>query len=342
MAETILSIAVPAYNSEHYLGKCLDSMAGADARLEVIVVDDGSTDGTGVLVQEYVRRFPRQVSLISKDNGGHGSGINTAVEIATGRYFKVVDADDWIRTDQLPCLLDALERTCADAVITGYHTINEATGKVMAYPCTCRYAGQKIDLKTLLEVYDNISFCCSFHGILYRTQFYRECGFRLSEGIFYEDHEYATLPFAHLNSILILPLFFYQYRIGTSGQSVAFHNQVKRIDQIEQVIIRILDYREQHAPLRSDRDEYLLRKLSVVVVSYFAIALVKDPDRATGRAKAQRFRELLDQYEPQLNQLVKKKYKTLVLFHRIHFPAKLYQRVLNTAFYKMIRQIWTS
>ena len=83
MAETILSIAVPAYNSEHYLGKCLDSMAGADARLEVIVVDDGSTDGTGVLVQEYVRRFPRQVSLISKDNGGHGSGINTAVEIAT-------------------------------------------------------------------------------------------------------------------------------------------------------------------------------------------------------------------------------------------------------------------
>ena len=160
MAETILSIAVPAYNSEHYLGKCLDSMAGADARLEVIVVDDGSTDGTGVLVQEYVRRFPRHVSLISKDNGGHGSGINTAVEIATGRYFKVVDADDWIRTDQLPCLLDALERTCADAVITGYHTINEATGKVMAYPCTCRYAGQKIDLKTLLEVYDNISFCC--------------------------------------------------------------------------------------------------------------------------------------------------------------------------------------
>lgn len=85
-------------------------------------------------------------------------------------------------------------------------------------------------------MYDNISSCCSFHGILYRTQFYRECGFRLSEGIFYEDHEYATLPFAHLNSILILPLFFYQYRIGTSGQSVAFHNQVKRIDQIEQVI----------------------------------------------------------------------------------------------------------
>lgn len=340
MANIILSIAVPAYNSEHYLGKCLDSMVGIDPRLEVIVVDDGSEDGTKALVQTYVNRFPGQVSLISKENGGHGSGINTAVKAAVGRYFKVVDADDWVRTDQLPALLDALEHTFADAVITGYRTINERTGKVMAYPSVCRYAGREIDLQSLLEVYEEISSCCSFHGILYCTQFYRECGFQLSEGIFYEDHEYATLPFAHLNSVLILPLFLYEYRIGNNGQSVAFHNQVKRINQIEQVITRILDYRAQYAPLRPDREEYFLRKLSVITVSYFAIALVKDPDRSAGWANAQRFRALMSLREPQLNRRIERKYRTLVLFHRIHFPPELYQKTLDTMLYKKIRQIW--
>src|SRR5699024_10211719 len=113
----------------------------------------------------------------------------------------------------------------------------------------------------LLEVYEGISSCCSFHGLLYRTQFYLDCGIQLSEGIFYEDHEYATLPFVIVETVLILPLFFYEYRIGNSGQSVAFHNQVERIDHIEAVVRKILDHRAARGPLRPDREEYFMRKL---------------------------------------------------------------------------------
>lgn len=335
-----LTVAIPAYNAEAYLEKCLDSLVGNDTRLEIIVVNDGSTDRTKAIANRYVETYPDQVHLINKENGGHGSGINCAVEQATGRYFKVIDADDWVMRDNLNLLLDALEKTEADAVLTGYRTINESSGKILTYPTDCRYTGQKISVSQLLKVYEEISSCCSFHGLLYRTQFYRSCGFRLSEGIFYEDHEYATLPFAHVETVLILPLLFYEYRIGNSGQSVAFGNQVKRIDHIEAVVRKILDYRDSCAPLRPDREEYIFRKLCVVVVSYFAVALVKDPDRKKGAEKAQRFRQWLENREPQLLERTSKKYKTMLWLHRFRFPANLYQGILDTNLYKRFRKIW--
>lgn len=335
-----LTVAIPAYNTEAYLEQCLDSLVGNDARLEIIVVNDGSTDRTKAIANRYVEAYPDQVHLINKENGGHGSGINCAVEQATGRYFKVIDADDWVMRDNLKLLLDALEKTEADAVLTGYRTINESSGKILTYPTDCRYTGQKISVSQLLKVYEEISSCCSFHGLLYRTQFYRSCGFRLSEGIFYEDHEYATLPFAHVETVLILPFLFYEYRIGNSGQSVAFANQVKRIDHIEMVVRKILDYRDSCAPLRPDREEYIFRKLCVVVVSYFAVALVKDPDRKKGAEKARRFWQWLENREPQLLERTSKKYKTMLWMHRLHFPANLYQKILDTHFYKQFRRIW--
>lgn len=340
--EVQLTVAVPAYNSEAYLEKCLDSLVDADTRLEVIVVNDGSTDQTETIANRYVNTYPEQVRLINKKNGGHGSAINCAVERAAGRYFKVIDADDWIFRENLTALLDALEHTKADAVITGYQTLHVGNGKILTYSTECQYVGQEVDLPQLLEVYDQISSCCSFHGLLYRTQFYRSCGFRLSEGIFYEDHEYAILPFSHVETILILPFLFYEYRIGNNGQSVAFHNQVKRIHHIETVIRKILDYRDACNPLRPDREEYILRKLCVVVVSYFAVALVKDCDRKAGEKKAQQFREWIESRDPQLLKRISKKYHTILWFHRLHLPASLYQSILDTNLYKRFRRIWMS
>lgn len=335
-----LTIAVPAYNAEAYLETCLASMTGLDSRLEVIVINDGSTDGTAEIAQRYAARYPEQVRLIHKENGGHGSGINTAIAAASGRYFKVVDADDWIVRDNLIPLLDRLEATSADAVVTGYHTVNMRSGRRLAYSSECRYAGAEVTLAQLLEVYEEISSCCSFHGLMYRTELYRNAGIHLSEGIFYEDQEYAALPFAYVDSVLILPFFFYEYLIGNSGQSVAFHNQVKRIGHIETVIRTMLAFRAEIGPLRPDREEYFLRKLAVVVVSYFAVALVKNPDKRQGRADAERFRLWLEQAEPQMMPRIGKKYQTLLLFHRLRMAPAFYQGILDTGFYKKFRRLW--
>lgn len=335
-----LTIVIPAYNAEAYLRKCLESMAGLDERLEVIIINDGSTDGTAAVAQEFVGRYPDDVRLFSKPNGGHGSGVNLAVRHAAGRYFKVVDADDWIVCENLKFFLDALEHTSVDAVITGYQTVNMKNGKILSYPSACKYSGHEISLEQLLEVYEEITSCCSFHGLCYRTQMYRVSRLQLSEGIFYEDQEYATLPFAYVDKVLILPFYFYVYQIGNANQSVAFHNQVKRIGHIETVTRRILEFRKQQGPLASSREEYFLRKLTVVVVSYFAVALVKNPDKKAGMNDAERYRAWLECEEPELLRRIDKKYRTLLLFRRLHMPPALYQGILDTNFYKKFRRIW--
>ena len=100
---TILSIAVPSYNVEKYLDKCLTSFSDErfNDRLEVIVVNDGSKDNTQQIAEGYIARFPRIFRLINKENGGHGSAVNAGIENATGKYFRIVEGDDWAKTDNM-------------------------------------------------------------------------------------------------------------------------------------------------------------------------------------------------------------------------------------------------
>ena len=335
-----LTIAVPAYNAEATIEKTLDSMLGLDERLEVLVINDGSTDRTAEIVEGFAEKYPDQLRLFNKENGGHGSGINLAIQNAAGRFFKVVDADDWIVSENLRPLLDALEASSADAVIAGYETVNAATEKRMQFPAECVYSGQEIGMEQLMEVYEEIPSCCSFHGLFYRTEMYRGAGIRLSEGVFYEDQEYATVPFAFVERILILPIFFYEYLIGTASQSVAFPNQVKRIGHIEHVIRSILEFRAAQAPLSQAREDYVLRKLGTVTGSYFAVALIKNPDRTRGKQQADAFRAYLEEAEPALLRIISKKYQMLLLFRWLHLPPELYQTLLDTSLYKKLRKLW--
>ena len=129
--EKILSIIIPSYNSKPFLAKCLDSLlCECTDRLDIIVVNDGSTDGCEQIAEEYIAKYPASISLINKVNGGHGSGINVGSEKAVGKYLKVLDADDWFLTENIPEFIKALENTDADVVLTPHHTINISNGEV--------------------------------------------------------------------------------------------------------------------------------------------------------------------------------------------------------------------
>ncbi|MDE6845313.1 MAG: glycosyltransferase, partial [Lachnospiraceae bacterium] len=93
----LLSVAIPCYNSEAYMRKCIDSLLMGGEDVEILIVDDGSTDRTGVIADEYENRYPSIVKAIHKENGGHGSAVNAGLEHASGLYFKVVDSDDWVK-----------------------------------------------------------------------------------------------------------------------------------------------------------------------------------------------------------------------------------------------------
>ena len=235
--DKILSIIIPSYNSKPFLAKCLDSLlCECTDELDIIVVNDGSTDGCEKIAEEYIEKYPDSISLINKENGGHGSAINAGSEKAVGKYLKALDADDWFLTENLPAFVNALKETDADVVLTPHHTINISNGEVKNWRCFPSQFGKKYTMDEVMSNWKDFDRSLTFHGITYRTDFYKSEGIRLSEKVFYEDHEYATFPCCKAKSILPLDLFIYEYRIGDVTQSVSAENQLKRIGHTETVL----------------------------------------------------------------------------------------------------------
>ena len=100
-----ITFTVPCYNSQDYMKRCIDSLLVCKEEGEIIIVDDGSTDRTGEIADEYAKEYPDIVKVIHKENGGHGSGVNAGLEAATGTNFKVVDSDDWLDEERIKELL---------------------------------------------------------------------------------------------------------------------------------------------------------------------------------------------------------------------------------------------
>ena len=121
-----LSISIAAYNAEKWLSKCLDSFCVPDVMdyLDVIIVNDGSSDGTSEVACKYITAYPDTFRLINKDNGGHGSTINASIPNAIGKYYKIVDADDWVENDGLIDLINKLNSIDADVVYSPYYKVN--------------------------------------------------------------------------------------------------------------------------------------------------------------------------------------------------------------------------
>ena len=136
----LLSFAIPCYNSAAYMEKCVDSLLRGGEDVEIIIVDDGSTDDTAWIADRYAESYPSIVNVVHKENGGHGSAVNAGIERAQGLYFKVVDSDDWVKEDAYMQILETLKNLTGgekvlDMLISNF--VYEKTGqnrhKVMRY-----------------------------------------------------------------------------------------------------------------------------------------------------------------------------------------------------------------
>ena len=233
-AGPVLTVVVPAYNAEPYLARALDTLVGADG-VEVLVVDDGSTDGTAALARTYEAAHPGVVRLISKPNGGHGSAINAGLAEARGAYLKVVDADDWVDRSALAAVLANLRGFLdagrpVDLLVSNfvYEKVGKRTktvvryqgalpaGRVLHWSQTRRFAKRQYLM---------------MHALTYRTAVLREAGLVLPEHTFYVDNLYALVPLAHVSTLYYLDVDLYRYFIGRSDQSVQEAVMIRRIDQ---------------------------------------------------------------------------------------------------------------
>ena len=199
--EKILSIVIPAYNVEKYLEKCLASfeIQAILDRIEVLVINDGSKDHTAEIAQWYCEKYPETYFLYNKENGGHGSGINYGIRYATGKYFKVVDGDDWLNTEELEAFVKLLEETDTDIVAADFLCIQDETDAILeekhCTPCKEQY-GHIADL-TKGEVMDVIKM----HALTIRTAILKQNPIQIDEHCYYVDCEYITYPIPFVRTV---------------------------------------------------------------------------------------------------------------------------------------------
>jgi glycosyltransferase involved in cell wall biosynthesis len=128
--EKIMSVSIASYNVEKFIRKALDSCCVPEImdRLEVLIVNDGSTDGTLEIAREYESRYPDTFRVIDKENGGYGSTVNASIRAAAGKYFRLLDGDDWFDAEGLQKLIEELEEAEEDMIIAQFKRVFEEDG----------------------------------------------------------------------------------------------------------------------------------------------------------------------------------------------------------------------
>ncbi|QGQ18979.1 glycosyltransferase [Cellulomonas sp. JZ18] len=266
VATPVLTVVVPAYNSEAYLDRCLDTVGAAGPEVEVVVVDDGSQDGTAALAQRYADRHP-SVRVVRKANGGHGSAINVGLEHARGTYLKVVDSDDWVDEDALAELVATLRGFVSRGDDVDLVVSNFVYEKVGRRPHVVRF-GAALPRRRVTTWDGTRRFrkgrYLLMHALVYRTRLLRDCGLRLPEHTFYVDNLYAFLPLQHVRTLYYLDVDLYRYFIGRDDQSVHEAVMLRRLDQQLRVNWAMLRHlRGLEVPDGRLRD-YLLHHVEIV------------------------------------------------------------------------------
>ena len=222
-----ISFVVPCYNSEAYMKKCIDSLLLGKEDVEIIIIDDGSTDKTGKIADQYAQDYPTIVKAIHQKNGGHGEGINVGLKHALGKYFKVVDSDDWVDKKAYKEVLKAVRSTDADLIVTNY-----------VYTYTDGRKNQRISFANVFKTgsictWDDIHHFkptqyLSLHSMMYKKEVLDKTKIKLPKHTFYEDNLFIYLPLKNTKTIYYLDVDFYQYYIGRADQSVNETQLIKR------------------------------------------------------------------------------------------------------------------
>lgn len=231
----LLSIAIPCYNSQDYMENCIESLLVGGEEVEILIVDDGSSDRTAEIADDYARKYPTIVKAIHQENGGHGEAVNAGIRNATGLYFKVVDSDDWVNKEAYVQILKTLYELLrgpqtVDLLISNfvYEKQGATRKKIMQYR-KCLPQDRIFGWEEVKHMPKGKYLL--MHSMIYRTKLLHECNLELPKHTFYVDNLFAFEPLPYVKNMYYLDVNFYRYFIGRDDQSVNEKVMIKRIDQ---------------------------------------------------------------------------------------------------------------
>ena len=238
----ILTISIAAYNVERYIDKALESLIIRSIdKLEVLIQDDGSKDKTSFVAKKYEKMYPESIKVIKKENGGYGSTINNSINMATGKYFKQLDGDDWYDTNNLELLVKELEKINADIIYTPYYKYFEYSQNIEIVNDLKKQDGNYELEKFFKEINQKKFIKIMMHSLIFKTNLLKENNIKCLENCFYTDNEYVLYPLLYSEKLYILNLPIYCYRIGREGQSISIEGRRKHYIDIIKVCKRLLN-----------------------------------------------------------------------------------------------------
>ncbi len=268
--EKILSIIIPTYNMEKYLHKTLSSLIVSNKEqlqsLEVLIINDGSKDLSSQIGHFYEKRYPDTFRVIDKENGNYGSCINRGLKEATGKYIKILDADDFFDTIALESFIQSLQETNTDMVITDFVKVDENGHKKQYYS----YAKlpHHEPFPTVEIPYNSMMW---MHAVTYRTQMLRDIHYHQTEGISYTDQEWIFLPINAAKTCSYVNICLYYYLVGRNGQTMDPKVFAKNITQEIQGLFVMIDgydkIKDEEMRMRQYLHYRIMNRLSVIYKS---------------------------------------------------------------------------
>lgn len=263
LSKPVLTVAVPAYNVGQYLEKCLYSLLNHrnNYKMEILVINDGSKDNTLKIANNFKKLSNGIVKVIDKSNGGHGSTINAAIKEAKGKYFRLVDGDDWVDSDNLANLIDKMEMTDSDIILTkGKYDYSDSAllENIISYDFLVDGKLYKFDDL----IYDNYGF--KKYGPLlttgnYKTELLKKAKFLISEKKPYVDMEFNAFSIKYVDTLTYFDIDIYRYLIGREGQSISSEVWKKKYKDHKYIIFNILNKIYADKDFSDNKIEYVLK-----------------------------------------------------------------------------------
>ena len=322
------------------MAKCIRSLLQGGDEVEILIVDDGSTDKTGAIADAFEKKHPSIIRAIHKENGGHGSAVNTGIENATGLFFKVVDSDDWVAPHAYEKIMETLRGFAQrdeelDLLISNfvYDKAGAVHKKVMRYHYYLP-RGRKFSWK------DTHKFprgkYILMHSVIFRTALLKDCGLKLPEHTFYVDNLYVFEPLPSVKSMYYVDVTFYHYFIGRDDQSVHEDVMIKRIDQQIKVNHLMLEYFSAHYDEIAGSDKlfrYMYNYLEIIT-AISSVLLIR-----SGKEENFAKKEELWKYIANQDPRIYKKMRNGWLGKILNIKGKRGRRIVSTA-YQIVQKVY--
>jgi len=333
----VLSIIIPSYNSEGYLARCLDSLNLHDDRLEVLIINDGSSDRTKEIADDFQKEYPSTVKAIHQENKGHGGAVNTGIANASGLYIKILDSDDKLDKIALMKILDIItnnlgESDNVDMYISNfvYDKVGKTIKKKMIY--SNAFPENKIfswEESSKLKLGQYILM----HSVIYRAKLLRDCSLLLPEHTFYVDNIFIFYPLPYVKKLYYINEDFYYYFIGRNDQSVNETVMMKRISQQLFVNKYMIDFFASCSIKSENLRKYMISYLGTIM-AVSSILLLKI-NTAESLSQKDELWNYLKQKDPKIYKSIRKS----IIGNTLNLRGKGGRQISLVA-YKIAKQIY--